>query len=148
MGLSGYRLGTGSIALASFTDTYAIESFPVQADQGGRKWIRPDNEADIVEQAEELVVGMSQFVGSYGYVNFTWRLRVLTPLMVKYILDTFFSGSDFNADVTVRTFNRASNAWVTYWAVAQRQLYREGATPAAGGYDEFVIDFVKCEVAT
>ncbi len=147
--LSGYRLGTGTIAHGDFDEDYAIESFPIQSDQDtARKWNRPGNDADIVNEAEELVEGMSSFVGSYGYIVFTWQLRMLSPLMVKYVRDTFFGSTGFSAAVTVRTFNRGSGAFEVYHATAKRKLYIDGATPAGGGYDQFVIDFDRCVLET
>lgn len=149
MALSGYRLSPDHITVAALDTTFAIENFPRQADQSvGRDWIRPDDSADVVEPAAEIVIAMSGGAYGYGRGNLSWRLQGLTPLMVKYILDTYFNSEDMTALGTVRTSNRASGAFEVYQVIMNRHLYADGAEPALGGYDKLLLDFVKTTLIT
>jgi hypothetical protein len=63
--------------------------------------------------------------------------------MAKYVRDTFFSSTNFSADVTVRTWNRDGNGeWEYINCIANRRMLKE-SQPAAGGYHEYPIDFTE-----
>lgn len=143
----GFWWAYGHIALSSFTEAlYDISNWTVQSDQvPGLEWRRPGNESDIVEEAVELVTSLSENVDGYGNVNFNWKLRGLTPMMVNYVIVNRFNYR-FSALATVRTYNRATGAFECYHATAQRKLYRDGAEAALGGYDNLDVTFVKAQL--
>ena len=70
----------------------------------------------------------------------------LSPNMVKYLHQNYF---DFNwyADLTVQTFNRANGDWEAYWVTARWPDYTSEAELAAGGYNNFQINFVNGVIA-
>ena len=144
MSLSGYRLAPEHITVIALDTDYAIENFPRQNDQPpGRDWIRPGDYSDVIEATAEVVIALSGGAYGYGEAGFAWKLQGLTPLMVKYILDTYFNSEDMTALATARTFNRASGAFEVYQCTINRQRYVDGAEIALGGYDKFQIDFIK-----
>lgn|SRR5512138_1311663 len=141
---TGWKLATGwrSKAEMDTTPGFDLGNFPRQGDQGvGRDWMRPDNESDIVERAATTVDSLTNARFGYGEAYFRWRLRALTPLMVRYLENTIF-GSAFYAKVTTRGFNRATGEFEYYNALAHFEP-RESHTAAAGGYDLYTINFVE-----
>jgi hypothetical protein len=139
--LSGYRLYPGLTTPTNVTETYAIENWTRQSDmETWRRWLRPDNLADVIEQASELIDGLSGMRKGYGDVTFNWRLRGHTPLMTKYVIDTYFAGGDYSADVTARTYNRATGQFEFYQARIVRTLFRD-MEAALGGYDNMLLSF-------
>ncbi len=145
MATTGYMLKIGWVTKAVIeADTNAdVGNFPTQNDMtGGRQWWRPGNKADIIDEGEEILIDVYGGAGAYGGIKFVWPMRYLTPLMIKYIKDTFFSsGTLFSNDVTVRTFNRSSNAWEVYQCTVRREFASSG-TAAGGGLDEYELTFV------
>ena len=144
---NAYRLKVGYVSYTSITtDSSAIIiNFPVQADQvAARLWQRPDNESDIVDDAAELEQGLDHFTTGQGLPEFTWKMRGLTPLMVKYLKDTFFSsGTVWSAKVTVAVPNRGSGATEVYQAIMTRR-FDSDSQPVLGGLDNWTLDFVNC----
>lgn len=146
MALTGYCIAAGFVTADTIDDdqeTYDIGNFPVQLDMSvGRTWMRPGNNSDVVRPGGEYVYAVSGRGVAMGGVEFEWSFRALTPLMVKYINDTFFSsGEEITADVTVRTYNRSTGAWEYYQCVAQVND-PVNASLAMGGYDEYKIKFI------
>lgn len=144
--ISGYRLASGTLTVAAMDSgaaTYAIENFTRQNDMSvGRVWLRPKDEADVIDFAAEYVDGLSGIRGGLGRPVIQWTLQGLTPLMVKYIRDTFFSGTNLYGDVTARTFNRGVGAWQYYNGRAQWSSFKDSSL-VAGGYD-LPLTIIKC----
>ncbi len=139
----GFMLGPGTLAAIQLTTvtTYDIENFTRQADMNpGRDWQRPEDEAERVKNYAELVDSIDSHRGAYGGIEFKWPLRLLTPLMEKYIRDTYFSSTAFSADVTARTYNRNSGQFEIYNIVARRPGY-DDLELTARGYDRYILTF-------
>lgn len=138
----GYYIATGSLSLAElYLNGYRVDQLSVQSDMiNGRRWGRPGNTADIVMPGL-IVTSMSGRRHIYGGANFKWPLNTLSPRMVSYLHTTFWD-NDWNADLTVQTYNRATGNWEAYWVTGNWPDYNEEAEPAGGGYHNFVISFV------
>ena len=142
-----YRLKLGHVSYSNIMtdDSAIIINFPVQSDQvAARLWQRPDNESDVIDDAAELTPGMDHYTTGQGLPEFTWKMRGLTPLMVKYLKDTFFSSGDvWSVKATVAVPNRESGATEVYQTIMTRQLASSART-ALGGLDEWTLDFINC----
>lgn len=139
--LTGWMLAVGWLDANTFVADEAndIGNFPRQADMVvGRDWFRPGNESDVITYPE-FVVDLAYGKGSFGGAEWKWHLRMLTPLMSKYLKTNFFVNQWFT-ECTVRTFNR-EGGWEVYHAIAHRpnpaDLELEG-----GGY-KYSIPFVE-----
>lgn len=146
---SGFRFYPGWITSAQLNNdaTTLVTAWPTQTDQdAGRPWLRPDNEADRVYSAAEVVQSTNGRKWDQGGVNFIWKLRVLSPDMAAYIKDTKFSGAR-GIQATVQTQNRHGGNYEAYNVYANRVGELE-ADLATGGYDLYVIECVNGTSAT
>lgn len=144
---TGFWLAAGHISKAAMSEaSHDIGLFPRQSDQYvGRDWLRPDNDADVVEYGS-LVDALDGSRHQYGGTEWKWKLRVLTPGMVKYIEDTFFS-SGRSSNVTVRNYDRSTGTWTIYHAI-MRYEPRESFELAGGGFDRYTVSFIDGVEAT
>lgn len=143
-----YRLGEGSVALASFDATYSIDLFPRQADQPAIvDWLsEPLQGSDVYDEYIEIVRDMAGGAGVWSNGAFEWYAGHWTPLMVKYFMNRFFPSGAGSADVTVMTFDRAYGFRVL-WAKMIRPSFRD-AEAVGRGYNRIKIEFVNARAAT
>lgn len=143
----GYYIIKGFVSRSQLlTNGVNVKRLPTQADQSsGRLWVRPGNEADLIHPSA-IVDSISGRRFPYGGAVFKWPMMGLSPNMVKYLHQNYF---DFNwyADLTVQTFNRANGDWEAYWVTARWPDYTSEAELAAGGYNNFQINFVNGVIA-
>ncbi len=143
-----FRLAPGWVSRATIdgSSAFQVTQFTRQSDMlAGRQWVRPDSGSDIIDDAAAYVESMDSHVGGYGGVEFAWGFQGMTPLMVKFVRDTYFAGGDKSALVTAKTWNRLMGSFEYYHCIAQWRKPR-GQSPAAGGFSPFMIDFVDGEL--
>lgn len=143
----GFFIASGHVSRSQMqVNGYEIKGLPIQTDQiGGRQWIRPGNTADVVKPAT-LVDSISGKRFSYGGQVFKWPMVNLSPKMVYFLHDTFFS-LNWHAELTVQTFNRATGEYEAYQVDAKWPDYATEAEPSAGGYNNFVLTFINGVIA-
>lgn len=127
-----------------------ITALPIQTDMvNGRQWIRPSDLADVVRPAR-LVDTPSGTRFGYGGLIWKWPMVNLSPNMVKYLQETYFSPAGapsnfynrtWSNQLTVQTFNRASGDWETYHTFARFANFDGEADMSAGGYNNLQINF-------
>jgi len=143
--LSGYRLALGTLTPAEIDadDDYAIENFPRQSDMKPvHQWRRPGNTADVIKVEAEMVTAFDGSRGGQGGAEFAWPWELMTPGQIVYMNDTFFNlSADWDAAVTVRTYNRATGAWEYYTATALRPVVDEMET--VGGSYSYPLRFIE-----
>jgi len=154
--IDGFFMMKGWVSRSElYLNGHNMASLPLQSDmRNGRVWIRPGNEADVIYHAR-YVDTPTQQRWAYGGVTFKWPLVNLSPLMVKYIRDEFFSSSvatpfyqqSMSNKITVQTFNRASGQWEVYHTWAKFADVSSEATPQAGGYSDLMVTFTAVKPA-
>ena len=147
---NGYYIANGWVTIAQlFATGLKIENFPTQSDMGGgRQWIRPGNEADILAPPKFVDTPTGQRF-AYGGLAWEWKMQNLSPKMVEHIQNTYFpsgAGSDFmyknwSSKLTVQTFNRATGDWEIYHTWARLGNFKGEAEAVAGGYNNLSIFF-------
>lgn len=139
--MSQYRIASGHITLNALTSdpTTIIERWsPV----GGRQWFGPDNDADMFDAYALVDKSISGRGYRYGLPEIRWAWRMLHPLQVKYLRDTFFGDNEW-ALVTIYTYNRRTGAWEAYQCEAHWPSVKD-AELGGGGYDRFMMLFLHC----
>ena len=133
-----------------------IPNFPTQTDMiNGRLWIRPGDQADVVNPARLVNNPVGQRF-AYGGLTFMWPMVNMSPNMVKYVQETYFSPAgapssffqrSWSNQLTVQTFNRASGDWETYHVYGRFTDFAAEAELAAGGYNNMQIQFTAIKEA-
>lgn len=151
MPIHDYSSHTERIKVGTITEiqiladlTTIIKDFPIQDDQSFLPWFTPiDPTVGAVSEAKEFTQGLDASKKGFGGYTFSWTFGQLTPLMVKYLRDTFFASTLFSNDVTVFAFDR-SYGWR---AINCKAIWNDPATNAdpkgLQGYQNLKIDFVK-----
>lgn len=146
--MNEYRIRSGTYSEADLTTAYAVHQFPVQSDQGGLRWFQPVDPSQAVSDAAELVTALDGSRGGFGGFEFSWVFGALTTGMVKYLRDTFFDGTGYSADVTVRTFDRAYGWRVLNCKALWNDPAKEAETlPGMSGYSQLRMDFINGVIA-
>lgn len=146
--MTDYRIYPGTVSAQFLLNNgVALSDLPTQSDMSnGRIWVkRPGNGAGIVTPAKFVDTITGGRYGHGGYY-FEWILQALSPLMSKYIRDTYMSGGYFGT-VTVSTFNRETGAWETYNAIWKWPNVRSDAEMAMGGLHNVKTTFVNANIA-
>lgn len=141
--MNEYRIRLGTYGTYHLTDAYGVNSFPAQADQGSLRWFNPVDPSAAFSDAAELVTALDGSRGGMGGYEFSWVFGALTKDMVKYLRDTFFGGTGYSADVTVRTYDRAYGWRVVTCKALWNDPAKSADQPAGmNGYAQLRIDFV------
>jgi hypothetical protein len=121
-----------------FVQGKEVRFLPIQTDQ--RSWQRPGNDADVVKPPK-LVDTLAGYRHAYGGVTFVWALRMLSPLMIKYLFQNYFD-SRYSNNFTVQTYNRQTGEWESYQCIGRYPDVTADAELQGGGLDNFKVNFV------
>lgn len=122
--------------------TNDIGLFPRQSDMPpGFDWMRPDNEADNVDDNAEIIKGSNGYSAGYGGQGIKWALRGMRPMMTAWVVTNRFPGGVYTYPATIAVPTvRAIGTPKYYQALATRSEYTS-ADLAIGGLDKWVITF-------
>lgn len=145
--LSGYRIATGTLTVATLTDTYAIESLPAQDDRRAGDWVAPQSRRDIVQPAA-IEAALDGSLADYGGDVVVWEFAWFSPKMIDYLYENFFS-SGRSATMTIRTYDRLRAEWRVLNCTAQWPTpdVVNNLRNIGGGLAEFPIRFILCQAA-
>lgn len=143
-----YESDTERIKVGTWTATemqigYKVIDFAIQDDQAWLPWYQPIDPSGAISEGV-IQDSMDSGRGAFGGYNLSWIFGQLTPLMIKYLRDTYFATTLWSRDVTIVTFDR-SYGWRTLNCKA---VWNDPATKAdpvgLQGYQKLKIDFVNC----
>lgn len=137
------------VSAAQVTSSYSIPSLPVQSGQGGYRWIRPLNDADVVNQGAEVRKGLHGGAAFVGAKNGVLPIHAATPDQAAYIR-SYLMGNAASAKATYKLFNRFNNTTETYWVwlidkLSSSHYGAEGR--AAGGTRRYELEWVAVQAA-
>lgn len=144
--VTGYRWSDGTLgAGVVLAPQYAIENFAVQVDMAGSsiEWRQPSFVS--VHEATQVLVSLDGTRDGYGGAVIRWEFGFLTPLMMKYLRDTFFNTNLFSRANTIRTWNRMTGLWEEYTATAHWPTFEDinSLERRGGGLLNFPLVFIK-----
>ena len=158
---AGFWIIEGWVSRAEmYVSGLQVTGFPVQTDQNnGRVWVRPGNTADVLAPARlvDTPLGTRK---AYGGLIFGWPMVNMSPQMVKYLHETYFSPNgapssfftrEYSNKLTIQTFNRGSGNsegnYETYHVYGRFANYNGEAVTLAGGYSDLLINYTAFAVA-
>jgi len=151
--ISGFRIGAGTFTVATFTESYAIESLPVQSDMSGYGWAAPNKRGGGIVPAA-VVLGLDGSLSNDGDEVVKWFLPWATPGMVSYLYTTIFSSAP-SVTMTIRDYDEQTGAFrvlncTAHWpkpAELRALTWYANGSYGAMGCENFPLTFIKCKDA-
>jgi hypothetical protein len=109
--MTQFRARAGTYNASDMTSTYAIEGYPIQADQRNYPWLIATPSELFREFDAQTRGGLDGTVRNIGRWNGSWHFGALTPLMFAYVQTTLFPTNGVNEALTLVTYT-AKRGWV------------------------------------
>lgn len=138
---TGQRIRSGIQTSAAVTSAYAVESFPLAADQYDVILWTIASEGSQPPQPARVSTNADGSKSDDGYFTLAWRFSFLTFAMMSYFLTQTGLTSARTADVTVMTYNELDVATYLTCKITRPLMPGADCQYAVGGWQNVVFRF-------